>query len=78
MARSILDLTFQHSRNLAFFVTIYKTLMYVSRKLKGKEHNYDSFVSGAIGGYLIFGNDTSVNNQVRTLFGRGPSEYSYG
>ena len=64
MTKNILDLTYQHSRNLAFFVTIYKSLLFLARKLKGQEHNIDSFVAGAIGGYIIFGNDTSVNNQV--------------
>jgi peroxisomal membrane protein 4 len=64
MARNILDLTYQHSRNLAFFVTIYKSLLYTARKLRGYEHNLDALVAGAIGGYIIFGKDTSVNQQV--------------
>nr|KAJ3405046.1 Peroxisomal membrane protein 4 [Polyrhizophydium stewartii] len=64
MARSILTLTYQHSRNLAFFVTIYKTLLLVQRKIKGFEHNADSFIAGIIGGYIVFGKNTAVNNQI--------------
>ena len=64
MAKSILQLTYQHSRNLAFFVTIYKSLLLFQRKVRGKEHSADAFVAGLIGGYLIFGTDNAVNNQI--------------
>ena len=64
MFSKILDLTFQHAKNLAFFVTIYKSLLILLKSIKGKEHNADSFISGLIGGYIVFGEDTSVNNQI--------------
>ena len=64
MAKTILNLTYQHSRNLAFFVTIYKSLLLVQRKLRGEEHHIDSFIAGIIGGYMIFGTDNAVNNQI--------------
>lgn len=64
MLKSILKLTYQHSRNLAFFVTIYKSLLLVQRKVKGFEHHSDSFLAGIIGGYIIFGTDNAVNQQV--------------
>ena len=64
MAKTILNLTYQHSRNLAFFVTIYKSLLLVQRKLRGEEHSVDSFLAGLIGGYIIFGTDNAVNNQI--------------
>jgi peroxisomal membrane protein 4 len=64
MLRSILDATYQHSRNLAFFVPIYKSLMYLLRWIKGKENSSDSFISGIFGGCLIFGDDTPVNQQI--------------
>lgn len=64
MATSILDLTFQHARNLACFVTLYKSCLLLQKYIKGKEHNADAFVAGVIGGYIVFGKDTPVNNQV--------------
>ena len=64
MAKSILQLTYQHSRNLAFFVTIYKSLLLLQRKVRGEERSADAFVAGLIGGYLIFGTDNAVNNQI--------------
>ena len=64
MTRNVLDLTFQHARNLASFVTIYKSLLYLQRIIKGKEDSMDSFIAGCIGGYFIFGKDTPVNNQI--------------
>ncbi|KAI9004630.1 Tim17/Tim22/Tim23/Pmp24 family-domain-containing protein [Gaertneriomyces semiglobifer] len=62
--RFIYKATYQHSRNLAFFVTIYKTLMAVQRNVKGKEHNLDSFFAGIVGGYIVFGKNNNVNNQI--------------
>jgi peroxisomal membrane protein 4 len=70
MAKTILKLTYQHSRNLAFFVTIYKSLLLVQRKVKGFEHQSDSFIAGIIGGYIIFGTDNAVNQQVAEIDGR--------
>ncbi|KAJ3186053.1 Peroxisomal membrane protein 4 [Gaertneriomyces sp. JEL0708] len=62
--RFIYKATYQHSRNLAFFVTIYKTLMAVQRNVKGKEHNLDAFFAGIVGGYIVFGKNNNVNNQI--------------
>ena len=64
MFSTILDLTFQHSRNLAVFVTLYKSLLLLQKHIKGKEHHSDAFFAGLIGGYYVFGKDTPVNNQV--------------
>ncbi|CAG8455580.1 11075_t:CDS:2 [Diversispora eburnea] len=45
----IIDATKTHSKNLAFFVTIYKTLMYLQKKINGgKEQNAHSFIAGLI------------------------------
>ncbi|KAI8818534.1 Tim17/Tim22/Tim23/Pmp24 family-domain-containing protein [Fimicolochytrium jonesii] len=63
--RFILKATYQHSRNLAFFVTIYKSLMLLQRTVKGgKEHGADAFVAGVVGGYVVFGKNNNVNNQI--------------
>ena len=50
--------------SLALFVTIYKSLLIIQRKIKGKENHFDSFIAGIIGGYIIFGNDNPVNQQI--------------
>ncbi|KAJ3294384.1 Peroxisomal membrane protein 4 [Borealophlyctis nickersoniae] len=62
--RVIFKATYQHSRNLAFFVTIYKTLLAAQRIIKGKEHNFDAFFAGLIGGYIVFGKNNNVNMQI--------------
>ncbi|KAJ1549834.1 Peroxisomal membrane protein 4, partial [Cladochytrium tenue] len=62
--RVILKATYQHSRNLAFFVTIYKTLLVVLRRLKGREDSADAFVAGLVGGYVVFGEDNNINQQI--------------
>ena len=64
MAKAILKLTFQHSRNLAFFVTIYKSLLIALKRVQREEHHIHSFIAGLIGGYAIFGTDNAVNQQV--------------
>ncbi|CAI2183750.1 7276_t:CDS:2 [Funneliformis geosporum] len=60
----IFDATKTHSANLAKFVTIYKTLMYLQRKMVGKEQNGHSFMAGLIGGYYVFGENNNVNQQL--------------
>lgn len=62
--RHVLKMTYQHSRNLAMFVPIYKSVLYLLSRLKGKENSIDSFLAGLIGGYLVFGEDSTVNNQI--------------
>jgi peroxisomal membrane protein 4 len=57
--------TKQHAFNLAKFVSIYKALLLVQKRLNsGKERNIDTFVAGLIGGYLVFGDRNAVNEQV--------------
>ncbi|GJJ09593.1 hypothetical protein Clacol_003816 [Clathrus columnatus] len=57
--RRILSLTRQHATALATFVSIYK------RWMNGdKPRPLDTFVAGLIGGYVAFGDQTTVNEQV--------------
>ena len=64
-ARMIFKATKQHATNLAKFVTIYKALLLVQKRANGgKEKGADSFLAGLIGGYLVFGDRTAVNEQI--------------
>lgn len=61
-----------HATNLATFAFIYKSSMLVLRNVgsasAGKEGRYDSFFSGLLGGYAVFGRQkTSLSQQVRLL-----------
>lgn len=38
--------------------------MVAQRLLKGKEGSGDAFVAGVVGGYLIFGEDNNINQQI--------------
>ncbi|KAF3938507.1 hypothetical protein ABW19_dt0206259 [Dactylella cylindrospora] len=62
----ILKATRQHARNLGSFVLLYKTSMLSLRHLQKTEGRYDSFISGLIGGYAVFGRggNSSVNQQI--------------
>jgi peroxisomal membrane protein 4 len=70
--RLVAKATRQHARNLATFATIYKSCMLVLRLINpvspGKEGPYDTFLSGAVGGYYVFGRgragSSSVNQQI--------------
>ena len=65
--RVIYQATKQHALNLAKFVSLYKILMLLQRKANGgKERNTDTFIAGLIGGYVVFGDRSAVNEQVRT------------
>ncbi|TMW68590.1 hypothetical protein Poli38472_006058 [Pythium oligandrum] len=79
----VVRLTFEHSKNLALFVGIYKAVLAVLRHHKemvegsvttevGKpaEH-WHAAVAGAVGGYLIWGRYSGVNYQIAMyLFAR--------
>ncbi|KAJ2484965.1 hypothetical protein EV174_002050 [Coemansia sp. RSA 2320] len=68
-AMAILKATRAHAQGLAFFVAIYKLLLLVQQRLSttGKSTDLHTFVAGAIGGYLVFGEQTNVNQQI-TLY----------
>lgn len=52
--------------NLAKFVSLYKTFLLIQKKANGgKERSADTFFAGLLGGYLVFGDRTAVNEQVR-------------
>ncbi|KAG9014362.1 hypothetical protein FRB94_012768 [Tulasnella sp. JGI-2019a] len=64
-ARNIFRATKTHALNLAKFVTLYKTLLLVQRKANaGKERAADTFIAGLIGGYVVFGERTAINEQI--------------
>ncbi|KAF9229557.1 peroxisomal membrane protein 4 [Gyrodon lividus] len=57
--------TKQHALNLAKFVSLYKVLMLLQNKANGgKERGADTFIAGLIGGYVVFGDRTAVNEQI--------------
>ncbi|KAI8336765.1 peroxisomal membrane protein 4 [Chlamydoabsidia padenii] len=63
--RGIFKATKQHAKNLGTFATIYKTLMYLQKKLNGdKEADYHAFVAGLVGGYYVFGENNNINQQI--------------
>ncbi|KZP32217.1 peroxisomal membrane protein 4 [Athelia psychrophila] len=87
-ATSIFRATKQHALNLAKFVTLYKTFLLVQKKANGgKERSSDTFFAGLLGGYLVFGERTAINEQivlyvvsrvVASFIPRSTSSYSAG
>ncbi|KAF7339751.1 hypothetical protein MSAN_02190600 [Mycena sanguinolenta] len=64
-ARVIFRATKQHAFNLAKFVTLYKTFMLIQQKANGgKPRSSDTFLAGLLGGYIVFGERTAVNEQI--------------
>ncbi|KAI8995358.1 peroxisomal membrane protein 4 [Trametes punicea] len=64
-ARAIYRATRQHALNLAKFVSLYKALLLVQKKINGgKERSFDTFIAGLIGGYVVFGDRNAVNEQI--------------
>lgn len=62
----IFNVTRMHSTNLMKFASLYKFIMIVLRRTNGgKERSLDSFLAGIIGGWVVFGERTTVNEQVR-------------
>ncbi|EEH17537.2 hypothetical protein PABG_00100 [Paracoccidioides brasiliensis Pb03] len=61
--------TRQHARNLSLFAVVYKSTMlalkYIGPNGWGKEGPYDTFISGLLGGYLVFGKSPgSISQQI--------------
>lgn len=74
----ILRATKTHAANLAKYATIYKLTMLALKHFgsePGKEGPFDTFFSGLLGGYLVFGrrskrgNISSVSKQI-VIFGK--------
>lgn len=61
--QAIFRATLTHALNLTKFVTLYKLLLLLQRKVSraGKERSLDSFVAGALGGWWVFGERTAVS-----------------
>lgn len=75
--RGIVRLTFEHSKNLALFVGIYKSVLAILRAHRqhvlgqhlvmgvGKPGaHWHAAVAGAIGGYMVWGHYSGVNLQI--------------
>jgi len=63
--RNIFKATKTHALNLAKFVSLYKTLMLLQKKANGgKERSIDTFAAGLIGGYVVFGERSAINEQI--------------
>ncbi|KAL7421991.1 hypothetical protein Q5752_003763 [Cryptotrichosporon argae] len=79
----IFTATRTHALNLAKFVTLYKLLLLLQRRLNGGvERDMDTFIAGGIGGWWVFGERTPINEQIvlyvlsRTLLSLLPRLYS--
>lgn len=76
--RAIFLATRTHAFNLAKFVAVYKTVLLLQRKTNaGKERSLDTFVAGLLGGYLVFGTRTAINEQVRFTWIQPRLEYPF-
>ncbi|KZV77555.1 peroxisomal membrane protein 4 [Peniophora sp. CONT] len=81
--KTIIRATRTHATNLAKFVTLYKTLLLLQKKVNGgKARSHDTFFAGLLGGYIVFGDRTAINEQivlyvcsrvVASFIPRGPS-----
>lgn len=62
--RAIVKATYQHSRNLAYFVFTYKGLQALQERIHGKSLQSQSFFAACLGGWLVFGENNNINSQV--------------
>lgn len=73
--KAILQATYTHSRNLAYFVFTYKGLMALQSRIQTKKIPVHSFLAACVGGWLVFGENNNINSQInmyllsRILFG---------
>lgn len=62
--KAILQATYFHSKNLAYFVFTYKGLMAMQSQMQGTKVPFQSFLAAFIGGWLVFGENNNINSQV--------------
>lgn len=66
----VLKATRTHARNLAKFATIYKLTMVILKRTgssPGKEGPYDTFLSGLLGGYIVFGRGSPRTGKISSV-----------
>ena len=63
--KAILLATFTHAKNLAHFVIIYKSVLYLFKMLMREIKQYHTVLAACLGGYFVFGKKNSINEQVR-------------
>lgn len=66
----VLRATRTHASNLARFATIYKLTMLLLRTIgptPGKEGPYDTFLAGALGGYIVFGRRSRRSGKIPSI-----------
>ncbi len=62
--RSILLATYTHAYNLAHFVIIYKSVLYLIKSMVKQIKQYHTVIAAFLGGYFVFGKQNSINEQV--------------
>ncbi|XP_053385202.1 peroxisomal membrane protein 4-like isoform X2 [Mercenaria mercenaria] len=62
--KAILEATFTHSKNLAVFVFLYKSLTNLMQHFQTEKSQIHSFIAAFIGGYFVFGKYNKVNEQI--------------
>lgn len=75
--KAIAKATYTHSRNLAYFVFIYKGLQALQVKIQGKSLQSQSFLAACLGGWLVFGDNNNINSQVSMQIQLRLSVYIY-
>lgn len=60
----ILENTFQHGFRLAAFVTLYKSVVLLMKRLFGKSEAWHHFVAGGVCGFIIFRQKNPINQQL--------------
>uniref|UniRef100_A0A2K5K6J1 Peroxisomal membrane protein 4 n=1 Tax=Colobus angolensis palliatus TaxID=336983 RepID=A0A2K5K6J1_COLAP len=74
---AILQATYMHSWNLAWFVFTYKGLRALQSRIQGKTYPAHVFLAAFLGGILVFGENNNINSQInmyllsRVLFALG-------
>lgn len=64
-SRLIANTTKTHALNLAKYVATYKAIMLLQKRVNlGIPRTLDTFIAGLVGGYVVFGERTPVNEQV--------------
>ncbi|KRX08086.1 hypothetical protein PPERSA_10448 [Pseudocohnilembus persalinus] len=62
--QTILKLTYEHAKRLGSFVFLYKSGVCLLNKIQQKQSKLHNIIAGGVMGYVIWGKQTAVNNQM--------------
>ena len=65
MFKEVITNTYQHAKSLGLYVFLYKAMVCMLNRIRGKSSKWHPVISGFVMGFVVFGlNQSSINHQI--------------